>query len=114
MIDALMALAEFEQDHNEVSQAEAWGRMFALTLINLPLHMNDETYNLRHNPLCVFCKAQGRIPQAEQVDHIEVCGDDPRLQRDPLNIRSLCRECHRIRHGARQKRVIGVDGWPVE
>lgn len=50
MIDALMALAEFEQDHNEVSQAEAWGRMFALTLINLPLHMNDETYiaHLRH------------------------------------------------------------------
>lgn len=71
-------------------------------------------YHLRHNPLCVFCKAQGRIQQAEQVDHIEVCGDDPRLQRDPLNLRSLCRECHRIRHGARQKRVIGVDGWPVE
>ena len=82
--------------------------MFALTLINLPLHMNDETYiaHLRHARAHIeaelgelqaqtvgfgwhhvtiairgsyepingsrSCKAQGRIQQAEQVDHIEV------------------------------------------
>jgi 5-methylcytosine-specific restriction protein A len=71
-------------------------------------------YHLQRNPLCVMCKDKGRVRQAEHVDHIEKCVDDPRLQRDLSNLRSLCAECHRVRHGAKPKRTIGLDGWPIE
>jgi 5-methylcytosine-specific restriction protein A len=73
--------------------------------------------HLRHEPLCRFCKQEGRVTPANQVDHIVPCLDNPALQRDPLNLRSLCAYHHGpLRHDAGRgySNIIGVDGSPVD
>lgn len=45
---------------------------------------------LSREPLCEFCKEQGRIEPATEVDHID---GDP-WNDDPYNLRSLCKPCH--------------------
>lgn len=49
----------------------------------------------RANPLCVACKAQGKIRLAEHVDHIEAVSGpaDPKFWWES-NHQSLCQSCH--------------------
>lgn len=58
--------------------------------------------------LCVDCMKKNKLTAAEEVHHIvELTPDnvtDPSIALDPSNLVSLCRECHRARHGARQHR----------
>lgn len=58
--------------------------------------------------LCVDCRKAGRITAAEEVHHIkELTPDninDPEVTLNPSNLVSLCRECHKARHGARARR----------
>lgn len=62
----------------------------------------------RDHYLCVDCMKQGRLNPAEEVHHITELTpdniDDPSITLNPDNLVSLCRECHRARHGARQRR----------
>lgn len=62
----------------------------------------------RDHGLCVDCMKRGIIKPAEIVHHIiELTPDnisDPRITLNPSNLVSLCRECHSLRHGARQRR----------
>lgn len=47
---------------------------------------------LRYNPLCVDCKAQGRVTAGQEVDHVIPLfkgGAD-----DPSNYQTLCKEHH--------------------
>lgn len=72
----------------------------------------DEIWK-RDAGLCVDCFKAGLITPAEEVHHI--------IELTPLNIRqpaialgndnlvSLCRECHRKRHGARSERRYTID-----
>src|SRR6516225_10296582 len=71
-------------------------------------------HQLRVQPLCEQCLANGRTVPADTVDHIEAHGGD--VNKFWLGrLRSLCRPCHEIRHGRmRAPRTIGVDGWPIE
>lgn len=67
----------------------------------------------RDGGLCVDCLKAGRITPAEEVHHV--------IELTPLNIRqpdvslgmsnlvSLCRECHRARHGAKSARRYTID-----
>lgn len=48
---------------------------------------------LAREPLCRFCKANGRVVRAAEVDHID---GDSRNNR-PDNLRSLCKPCHSAR-----------------
>jgi 5-methylcytosine-specific restriction enzyme A len=66
------------------------------------------------NPLCVMCKAEGRITPARELDHIKALvkgGSD-----EPDNWQALCIDCHKdktskdLGHTIRQP--IGIDGWP--
>lgn len=58
--------------------------------------------------LCVDCMKRGIITPAEEVHHItELTPDnitDPNITLNLDNLVSLCRECHKARHGARQRR----------
>lgn len=49
---------------------------------------------LRANPLCVQCKAEGRLVEATVVDHIKPHRGDPALFWDEKNWQSLCKPCH--------------------
>ena len=54
---------------------------------------------LRRDPLCVACKAEGRVEPATQVDHIVpvvalIRANDEERVFDPANLRALCRSCH--------------------
>ena len=58
--------------------------------------------------LCQDCLKLGRYTPAEEVHHIvpltpaNVCDASISLNLD--NLVSICRECHKVRHGARQRR----------
>lgn len=54
---------------------------------------------LRKNPLCVKCKAAGKIVPARVVDHIIPHRGDPTLRWDQRNWQPLCKDCHGIKTG---------------
>ena len=64
----------------------------------------------RDGYLCVDCQKKGKFTAAEEVHHItELTPDnvhDPEVTLNLNNLVSLCRECHRARHGARQRRYM--------
>ena len=49
---------------------------------------------LVRNPLCVKCKEEGKVVQAEVVDHIIPHKGNIRLFWDKSNWQSLCTPCH--------------------
>ena len=70
----------------------------------------------RKDPLCVRCKAKGRIRPATEWDHIiPLCkgGAD-----HESNLQGLCEDCHKDKTredmGLKHRSRIGVDGWPVK
>lgn len=67
-------------------------------------------------PICVSCKAKGKVTPALEVDHIVALvngGED-----EHSNRQALCKECHEAKTrrdlGQRERPLIGLDGWPVE
>lgn len=57
----------------------------------------------RDNGLCQLCQAHGLIHAGNEVDHIteltDENKDDPEIAFNPENLRTLCAECHNLRHG---------------
>ncbi|WP_073338041.1 HNH endonuclease [Clostridium grantii] len=49
---------------------------------------------LKANPLCVRCKAEGKLIKATVVDHIEPHRGDKVLFWDESNWQQLCKKCH--------------------
>ncbi len=70
---------------------------------------------LRENPLCVMCKAAGRITPATELDHVIALSNGGSNDED--NMQGLCSACHEIKTlndlGRRQRMDISADGWPV-
>lgn len=71
------------------------------------------------NPLCVMCKAKGRIELATVVDHKTPHRGNQELFWKQDNWQSLCASCHSgdkqaMEKSGRIKQTIGVDGWPVK
>ena len=62
----------------------------------------------RDHYLCVDCLNENRITPAEEVHHIiELTPEninDANISLNEENLVSLCRECHKKRHGFREKR----------
>lgn len=56
----------------------------------------------RDNYECIWCKEKGRVTTAKtaklEVDHIKELEYYPELALEPSNLRTLCHECHNIRH----------------
>lgn len=49
---------------------------------------------LRASPVCVLCRATGRIVAATEVDHVEPHRGDPALFWNINNLQALCWPCH--------------------
>lgn len=49
---------------------------------------------LNKNPLCVYCKANGKVTAANVVDHIEPHKGDQSLFWNEANWQALCSYCH--------------------
>lgn len=73
---------------------------------------------LSNNPLCVMCKAIGRIIPASVVDHIEPHRGNQELFWDTNNWQSLCSAHHNSTKQREEKNgyYIGntVDGRPID
>lgn len=70
---------------------------------------------LKKNPLCVYCKNEGKIKEANVVDHIEPHKGDMSLFWNTNNMQPLCTNCHASTKQAMErsnKKDIGLDGWP--
>ena len=67
----------------------------------------------RDSFLCQDCLKEGRYTPAEEVHHIEPLTPEninsPSISLNPDNLISLCRECHKKRHGAKQSDRYEVD-----
>jgi len=63
--------------------------------------------------LCVDCMKSGKVTPAEEVHHIIPLTPenitDASITLNMDNLVSLCRECHKARHGARQRRYTVDD-----
>ncbi len=73
---------------------------------------------LASEPLCRFCKRNGRLTPATVCDHVDPHrGDLAKFWRGPFQ--SLCKTCHdstkqTMEKSGRQLVRIGLDGWPIE
>jgi 5-methylcytosine-specific restriction endonuclease McrA len=72
---------------------------------------------LKENPLCVFCKEEGKVEPATVVDHIEPHRGDMTMFWDKGNMQPLCHNHHASTKQAMERRninkpAIGDDGWP--
>ncbi len=71
---------------------------------------------LKREPLCRYCKEQGRITAATVADHITPHkGNAEAFWNNELQ--SLCKHCHdsikqRQEHG-KEMAVVGIDGWNI-
>jgi len=65
-----------------------------------------------------MCRQQGRLKEANVVDHIQPHKDDTVLFWDQNNWQSLCFAHHNSSKQTEEKRgyasVIGNDGWPTD
>jgi 5-methylcytosine-specific restriction endonuclease McrA len=73
--------------------------------------LREHSYAVSRGASCVL--AEGRVAEAKTVDHI-VRLTDGGTPFDPENLRSLCIDCHKQRHGARPRvRVDARTGLPI-
>ena len=73
---------------------------------------------LFQEPLCRFCKKNGRVEAATVVDHITPIEKRPDLRLEASNLQPLCKPCHDREKQSQDKRGysvrVGNDGWPVD
>lgn len=89
----------------EVQSMKDWAKSFYKSKAWQAVRENVMQRDAR---LCVDCLAEGRYTAAEEVHHIEELTPenikDPAVALNMSNLVSLCRECHKKRHGARANR----------
>lgn len=76
------------------------------------------TKQLMAEPLCVYCKQQGKVTAARVVDHIKAHRGNESLFYDASNLQSLCAPHHDSSKQKAEKRGVdaigcGEDGVPI-
>ena len=77
---------------------------------------NRRRHQLRTEPLCALCLAEGRCTGATVADHVTPHRGDYREFKFG-KLRSLCAPCHDALQGFKHKGYsceIGVDGYPID
>lgn len=65
---------------------------------------------LKHEPLCEFCKTKNIITEADTVDHIRPHRGDMKLFFDSKNLQSLDKKCHsKIKQKLEKSGEFGCD-----
>ena len=86
------------------------------TWYGLALWKERRRHQLRIEPLCCLCEADGRITGATVADHHPA--DEGDYNKFVLGeLRSLCAACHDALQGFKHKGYsteIGLDGYPVD
>ena len=97
------ARAEYRRvrkDSDDLYKTKRWGAMRA-----------DQ---LRREPLCRACLAEGKVEAATECDHIVPHKGDRNLFFDAKNLQSLCKKCHSIKTAAEDggfgRRIFQNDG----
>lgn len=74
-------------------------------------------WQLRNEPVCRICVAQGLLTEATVADHIIPHRQDPTLFWTG-ELQSLCKRCHDSAKQSEEKlgyrKGVGVDGYPVD
>jgi 5-methylcytosine-specific restriction protein A len=70
-----------DQKHKQYYNSVEWKKARELAL-------------MRDNFLCVKCRLNGKLKQADVVDHITELQDDFSLRSTLTNLQSLCHSCH--------------------
>jgi 5-methylcytosine-specific restriction protein A len=74
-------------------------------------------YQLRKEPLCAMCLAEGRVVAARIADHVVPHHNDP-VRFWTGKLQSLCSHCHESRKKFAEHRgydrTIGPDGLPID
>jgi 5-methylcytosine-specific restriction protein A len=65
---------------------------------------------LQADPLCAFCKRDGRVTAATVVDHVHPHRGDERRFFDFGNTQSLCKPCHDREKQAAERRAAEGEG----
>jgi 5-methylcytosine-specific restriction enzyme A len=63
-------------------------------------------WQLQREPICRFCKRDGRITEANTVDHVTPHRGDKALFFDRENLQSLCKPCHSSEKQRLEKETI--------
>jgi len=76
-------------------------------------------FQLRREPLCHMCKAEGKTVPATVANHTKAHRGDWDLFVDPKNLDSLCEHHHNsdqqsFEKGGTPKLKFDDDGWPLE
>lgn len=88
-----------------------WAKLF----YNSQQWHNMRNYVMKRDAyLCQDCLAKGMYVPAEEVHHITPLNPqnimDPSITLDENNLISLCRECHRARHGKERRYEVDEYG----
>src|SRR6266566_3885921 len=71
----------------------------------------------KHSPVCVSCKANGIVKEANVADHVVPHRGDP-ISFWFGELQSLCYDCHNNSKQQIERKGfvndIGLDGWPVD
>jgi 5-methylcytosine-specific restriction endonuclease McrA len=93
-------------------QSQPWRRWYSSVVWK-----KQASYQLRIEPLCRLCEAEGRVVVATIADHVVHHDED--WNRFRLGkLQSLCGACHARKHGRAPplgySLEIGADGWPID
>ena len=94
-----------------LSNVKEWAKFF----YNSQQWHNMRTYIIKRDQgLCQDCLKKGLIVPAEEVHHIIPLQPenitDPSITLNEENLVSLCRECHRARHGKEKRYKVDEFG----
>lgn len=82
-------------DRNKRTRGRAWMKVIAAVK--------------KRDKVCVACKAQGKITEINEIDHILPLHKGGTDAMD--NLQGLCLDCHLEKTTG--KVAIGLDGWPL-
>ena len=70
---------------------------------NTPRYKRMRRRFLQENPLCVVCKKEGIVRQADEIDHIIPVRVAPKRMWDVKNIQAICRPHHEDKTAAENR-----------
>ena len=88
-----------------MSKQKAWKHLY-----NTALWKALRLQQLTKQPLCGYCEQQGRVTQANIVDHIKPHKGDEILFYNPSNLQSMCKQHHDSTKAREENKGVTLGG----